>query len=84
MNKALRNILKIAWIAAMMILVLFMLYPFIYSFLGALNNKTDFANMGTLLPIPKKVEFNNFTYAFSKTGIPPLLNTFYRTVWYTF
>lgn len=84
MNKTLRKTLKIIWIIGMMVLVLFMLYPFIYSFLGALNNKKDFANMGTLLPIPKKLEFRNFLYAFSKAGIAPLLNTFYRTVWYTF
>ncbi len=84
MKKASRSILKTVWIAGMMVLVLFMLYPFIYSFLGALNNKTDFGTMGTLLPLPEKPEFGNFAYAFSKSGIRPLLNTLYRTVWYTF
>ena len=84
MNKAFRKFLKTIWMIGMSILVLIMLYPFIYSFLGALNDKTEFSNMGTLFPIPKTLNFGNFTYAFSTSGIKPLLNTCYRTIWYTF
>ncbi len=83
MSKSWRNILKSIWSIGMMLVVLLMLYPFIYSFLGALNNKLDFTNMGTLLPIPKTLEFKNFLFAFSKSGVLPLLNTVYRTAWYT-
>ncbi len=84
MKKALIRVGKIIWVAGMTVLVLFMLYPFIYSILGALNEKTEFTNMGKLLPIPTTPDFSNFSYAFSKSGIQPLLNTVYRTVWYTF
>lgn len=83
MKRALKTVATIIWITGMSVLVLFMLYPFIYSFLGALNNKYEFTDMGTLLPIPEKPEFNNFTYAFSKSAVQPLINTVVRTAWYT-
>ncbi len=83
MKKTLIRVGKIIWVAGMTVLVLVMLYPFIYSILGALNEKTEFTNMGKLLPIPAVPNFGNFSYAFSKSGIKPLLNTVYRTIWYT-
>lgn len=84
MHRALIRSGKILLVTGMSVIILFMLYPFIYSFLGALNNRYEFTDMGTLLPIPGSPEFGNFSYAFSKAGVQPLLNTIYRTAWYTF
>lgn len=83
MSKVMRGTIKTMWFIVMLLITGVMLYPFIYSFLGALNNRYDFANIGTLLPIPKTLEFGNFLYAFSKSAIQPLVNTFARTAWYT-
>lgn len=75
---------KTIWLVVMIILALIMFYPFVYSFLGALNNRFQFSDLGSLLPIPKgRLEFENFLYAFGKAGMRPLINTITRTTWYT-
>jgi multiple sugar transport system permease protein len=83
MTKTLRVMGKIFWLLLMVAIVIPMLYPFIYSVFGALNNRYEFGNLGSLLPIPSKLEFGNFSYAFSDTGLRPLINTVIRTAWYT-
>ena len=83
MHKVIKIIGKTLWLTIMMIIAAIMLYPFLYSLMGALNSRYDFGHLGSLLPIPKKIELGNFGYAFSAAGIKPFLNTFFRTSWYT-
>lgn len=60
-----------------------MIYPLIYSVLGGFNSQSEFNSMGNLFPVPKKLIWNNYIFAFSSTALSPLLNTFLRTAWYT-
>ncbi len=84
MKKTWNYIGKTIWLIMMITVSLIMLYPFIYSLLGALNRLEDFGHLGSLLPIPIKYVFMNFDYAFSPTALRPFLNTVTRTAWYTF
>lgn len=84
MNRAARAVSKIIWLLAMGILAFLMIYPFLFSFLAAMNTKKEFSNMGAaLLPVPSAPVFSNFGYVFTPSGIRPFLNTVYRTAWYT-
>lgn len=83
MRSGIRYLGKGIWLVIMIVIAIVMLYPFLYSFIGALNKQQDFGNLGSLLPIPKTVVWTNFSYAFSDTAIRPFINTVFRTAWYT-
>lgn len=83
MHKVLKITGKTIWFLVMLVIAVIMLYPFLYSIMGALNSRYDFGHLGSLLPIPKTIEWGNFGYAFSSAGLRPFLNTVIRTSWYT-
>lgn len=82
MNRIFAKMSRCVWIVTMSVVSLIMVYPFIYSLLAGLMDKKDFGNLGTLLPIPRKIVLSNLLYIFTPTGIRPLLNTVLRTTWY--
>jgi len=84
MSKPVRVISKSVWLAVMTATALIFSYPFIYGLFGSMMYKTEFGEMGTLLPIPKKVTFMNYRFVFSLDGaVNPLINSLTRAAWYT-
>jgi len=84
MKKSVRAALRTVWLVTMTILALVFAYPFIYGLFGSMMYKTEFGEMGTLLPIPKIVTFMNYHFVFSLDGaINPLINSLTRSGWYT-
>ena len=83
MGKTRSRIIMTIWLLIMSVVAIIMLYPFIYSALAGLNHKDDFGHLGSLLPMPKRIVLSNFLYIFTPNGIRPLINTVFRTAWYT-
>ena len=85
LNKSTRTIFKSVWILIMTALSLVFAYPFVFGLFGSLMLKAEFGELGTLLPLPKKLTFANYGYVFSLDGaIGPLINSLSRAAWYTF
>ena len=78
-----KKVLRIVWFIVMAAICILMIYPLIYSVLGGFNRQSEFNSMGNIFPIPQKLIWNNYIFAFSSTALSPLLNTFLRTAWYT-
>jgi len=83
MPKTIRYLLLSVWLILMSVLAFIMLYPFIFSLLAGLNDKAEFGFSGTLFPVPEVPQFGNLLFIFTPSGIRPLLNTIFRTLWYT-
>ncbi len=60
-------------------------YPFVYGLLGSLISKTEFGQMGSLLPLPEsKWTTIGYSIVFQMDGaIKPLINSLMRSAWYT-
>ena len=84
MNPSVRVVLKSVWLIVMTATALIFAYPFIYGLFGSMMLKAEFGELGTLLPMPKKVTFTNYRFVFSLDGaIRPLINSLTRAAWYT-
>ncbi|MCL2058300.1 MAG: carbohydrate ABC transporter permease [Oscillospiraceae bacterium] len=85
MQKSIRVMLKTVWLVTMTVTALLFAYPFFYGVFGSSMYKTEFGEMGTLLPIPKQATGINYRFVFSMDGaIRPLVNSLSRAAWYTF
>jgi len=85
MNKSIRIVSKSVWIIVMTAIAIIFAYPFVFGVFGSAMYKTEFGQMGTLLPIPKIVTPVNYRFVFSMDGaIGPLINSLTRAAWYTF
>lgn len=83
MRRFSKKVLRFIWFILMAAVCILMIYPLIYSALGGFNSRSEFNSMGNLFPVPKKLIWNNYVFALSSTALRPLLNTFFRTAWYT-
>ena len=85
MSKPIRIVSKSVWIVIMTAIAVIFAYPFIFGVFGSSMYKTEFGQMGTLLPIPKVATPVNYRFVFSMDGaIGPLINSLTRAAWYTF
>ena len=71
------------WLVVMSIFSLIMVYPFLFSLMASLNTIKEFSNMGNLFPWPSDPQWRNYATVFSIDGLRPLMNTVFRTAWYT-
>jgi len=78
--KALRRSL---WYIVMSIIAMIMLYPFVFAFMGGLMDPLLFTSLGTMMPIPQTLVFENYMTFFTQDMWRPFFNTVARTAWYT-
>ena len=67
-----KKVLRIVWFIVMAAICILMIYPLIYSVLGGFNRQSEFNSMGNIFPIPQKLIWNNYIFAFSSTALSPL------------
>jgi len=82
--KIFKGFRKAIWLIFMSALAVIMIYPLFFSLMAGLMKKEEFQDIGTMLPIPKEPNFENYLHVLSPQGLYPLLNTVLRTVWFTF
>ncbi|MEK0314700.1 carbohydrate ABC transporter permease [Cohnella sp. 56] len=75
--------LKTLWLLLLIAIALIMIYPFVFAFIAGLFPKDDFTNIGSMLPIPKRVVTDWYVGLFEPAMLRPFFNTFFRTAWYT-
>lgn len=71
------------WYIVMSVIAMFMLYPFVFAFMGGLMDPELFTSLGTMMPIPNPAVFENYLTFFSQAMWRPFLNTIARAGWYT-
>jgi multiple sugar transport system permease protein len=79
-NKAIRRSI---WYIVMSVIAMFMLYPFVFAFMGGLMDPTLFRSLGTMMPIPNPAIFENYLTFFTQAMWRPFFNTVARSAWYT-
>ncbi len=79
-KKALRRSL---WYIVMSVIAMFMLYPFVFAFMGGLMDPELFTSLGTMMPVPNPAVIENYLTFFTQHMWRPFLNTIARTAWYT-
>ena len=85
MRKIFKVFMRSIWIFCMSIISFIMVYPLFYAAIAGLNKQEELLSLGSILPIPEIPQWRNYgkVFSYSSSMLQPLLNTFFRTAWYT-